>query len=155
MTTKKKARTKRKPVVVPEVLTPEEMEVMVLQAAYHTPCKTVEDLAVKAGVSSTFVTTIIEEKGVDLVKLSNFRESFAPSLQMNIRNLLIRITALTAPGAQCDHFALQKYTQAMKTLNDMLKDIEGRKGGEGDVAKRTIKITEIIEEYHREPKLVN
>jgi hypothetical protein len=143
-------------VIVPEVVNEKSFQdshlAVLLNTVYKEPCKSIQDLAKKSGLSVTIIEEVQEATSTELVKLSNFRDGFAPALLSNIRNLMRIITALTEPGKKCNAFDLQKYTQSLKTLNDMLREVEGKKDKDGSLTKRTIRVAEIIEEFRKPTK---
>lgn len=145
--------------IVPEIIKPEsepeEGLAVLINTAYQYPCKDIHELSKHSGLTVQVIREAQKKADVDLVKLSNFKTNFAPSLIHNIRKIMMMITEMTKTK-EPDAMKLQKYTQSLKTLNDMLKDIEGRTMNKNVTKTRTFRVSELIETYYeREPKQVN
>jgi hypothetical protein len=148
-------------------LTPEEALPVLLRFVYDNPVNSLAELSEKTSISVSIIEGLKDFMNIDFVALSQFKEMFKVSLQMNIRKISLMIDSMTDAGVQdnkvrrasCDPFTLQKLTQSLKTLKDVLKTEDPvsnlPSNVSGDVRRvRISQITEIIEERYRVNKAV-
>jgi len=140
-------------------VTSEEALRNILKFIHNNQVQNLFELAEKTNIPIETIAVAGEYSELDFVKISQFKEMFPISLELNIRKLTIIISEMTDAAIskdkikrhECDPFKLQKYCQALKTLRDVLLSTGNYSpaANSGDLAGRhTIKAYQVTEEIY-------
>ena len=114
--------------VVPVDLTNDEYNTtLLLKTAYENKVLSNIELAEKAGLPLELVEKLTEKSCIPFVKYSQFKESYAASLMVNVRELQTKIT-LALKDTKINSFDIKNLTTSLKTLNDIWEKERSRSG---------------------------